>query len=266
LAQSLAANCSVNPNGVGTINAYEMIGTGNYNGLQTKLNRRMSNGLMLTAAYTLSRTLDNSADALSSAPGGVVVGPNGTPLLNYQQGHSDNDQRHLFAASVIYELPFGRGKTFGNGMSRAADAVVGGWRWNNVILLASGTPIDIQGAPNSPNGRPDYHGGCKTGASAFVWITCPAGAFTAPAGLVGDLPRNFFPGPGTHTWDTSLTKTFSITERLKTEFRAQVYNLTNTPQFQAPDTKYTNGDFGQLLNPRLAPTNRELELALRISF
>jgi len=225
----------------------------------------MSNGLMLSAAYTLSRTLDNSADALSNAPNGIVVGNNGTPLLNYQEGHSDNDQRHLFAASVIYELPFGRGKMFGNDIPKAADYVFGGWQWNNVILLATGTPMDIQGG-GGLNNRPDYHGGCKTDASAFVWISCSAGAFTAPAGQIGDLPRNFFTGPGTHTWDTSLTKSFSITERVKTELRAQVYNLTNTPQLEQPDNKYTDSNFGQLLTPRLAPTNRELELAVRISF
>jgi hypothetical protein len=57
-----------------------------------------------------------------------------------------------------------------------------------------------------------------------------------------------------------------VTQRVKAEVRAQVYNLTNTPQFQNPDGNYTNGDFGQLTSPRLAPTNRELELAMRISF
>jgi len=259
----------INPNGVGAINAYEMIGTGSYNGLQTKLNRKMASGLTLTAAYTWSHTRDNSADALSTAVGGVVVGANGTPLLHYQSGNSDNDQRQLFAASMLYELPFGRGRTFGHDMSRAIDYIVGGWEWNNVVVLATGTPMDIQGAPNSPNGRPDYHGGCKTGVSDTVWISCPAGAFTAPAGLVGDLPRNFFPGPGTHTWDTALVKSFSIAERVRTEFRAQVYNLTNTPQFQIPDTKYTDTGatgFGILTSPRLSPTNRQLELALRVTF
>jgi hypothetical protein len=126
--------------------------------------------------------------------------------------------------------------------------------------------MDISGAPNSPNGRPDYHGGCKTDVSWHVWISCPAGAFTAPAGPVGNLARNYFPGPGTHTWDTSLMKNITVGERVTTQLRLQVYNLTNTPQFQIPDSNYGNGDFGQLLNPRIAPTNRELELALRVSF
>jgi len=257
---------TVNPNGVGAINEYAMIAHGNYNALQTKLTGRVATGLLLTAAYTWAHALDNSADALSSAPNGVVVGANGTPLLNYQYGSSDNDQRQLFAASAIYELPFGRGKTFGNDVPRTVDYVIGGWQWGNVIVLASGTPMDIQGAPNSPNGRPDYHGGCHTDVNWHIWISCAPTSFTAPAGLVGDLGRNYFPGPGTHTWDTVLQKSFNITERVNTQLRAQVYNLLNTPQFQTPDGNYGNGDFGQLNSVRLAPTNRELELAIRVSF
>ncbi len=263
----------INVNGVGNINEYAMIGSGNYNGLQAKLNRRLSNGLTGTVAYTWSHTLDNAASSLGG-PGGIVVGASGTPLLHYQYGNSNDDQRQLFAASAIYELPFGRGKRFGGDVPKAADYVVGGWQWNNVIVKTTGTPIDISGAPNTANGqngRPDYHGGCSTHVSAFVWLACPAGAFTAPAGLIGTLPRNAFPGPGTFTWDSSVSKNFNVTERVKAELRVQVYNLTNTPQFQNPDGRYTDtpsatGGFGVLVSPRLAPTNRELELAMRVSF
>jgi carboxypeptidase family protein len=255
---------AINPAGVGAINEYAMIGSGNYNGLQAKLTRMMSNGLTVTGAYTWSHTLDNSASSLGGA-GGILVGANGTPLLKYQSGNSNTDQRQLFSASTIYELPFGRGKTFGHDISRPVDYVIGGWQWQNVLVLESGTPMDISGAA-SANGRPDYHGGCSTGVSDFIWIKCSPGAFTNPAGLVGTLAKNFFPGPGTHAWDMSLTKVLNIAERVKTEFRAQVYNLTNTPQFNQPDTNYKNGDFGQLTSPRLSPTNRELELALRITF
>ncbi|MGO9323832.1 MAG: carboxypeptidase regulatory-like domain-containing protein [Terracidiphilus sp.] len=257
---------SVNPNGVGTINAYEMIGSGSYNGLQAKLTRRMATGLQANVTYSWGHAFDNADDVLGNEGGAVLVGANGTPLLKYQRGSSNNDQRQLFGAAAIYDLPFGRGRMLGKDMPVALDYIVGGWQWNNIIQLASGTPMDIQGAPSSPNGRPDYHGGCQTNVDWHTWIKCPAGAFTAPAGLVGNLPRNFFTGPGTHTWDASLVKSFSIAERVKSELRAQLYNVTNTPQFQDPDNKYTNGDFGQLTSTRNAPTQRELELALRISF
>ncbi len=143
---------TINPNGVGAINEYAMIGSGNYNGLQTKLTRRMSNGLTGTVAYTWSHTLDNAASSLGG-PGGIVVGPNGTPLLNYQDGNANDDQRQLFAASAIYELPFGRGKRLGGDIPKTADYVIGGWQWNNVIIKATGTPIDISGAPSTANGQ-----------------------------------------------------------------------------------------------------------------
>jgi len=256
---------AINPNGVGAINATEMIGSGSYNSLQSKVTRRMKSGLQITAAYTWSHTLDNSASSFGSS-GGVLDGPNGTPLLQYERGNADTDQRQLFTLSSLYELPFGRGKMLAHDVSRGLNYVIGGWQWNNVVVLASGTPLDISGAPNSANGRPDYHGGCQTNVSWHIWISCPAGAFTAPAGLVGNLPRNFFSGPGTHSWDMSLVKNITIGERVTTQLRAQVYNLTNTPQFQNPDTNYGNGDFGQLLNARIAPPNREFELAVRVSF
>ncbi len=256
---------SINPLGVGTINAYEMIGSGSYNGLQAKLTRRMAQGLQANVTYAWGHAFDNADNVLANEGGAILVGANGTPLLKYQRGSSNNDQRQLFGAAAIYDLPFGRGRMFGGNMPKALDEVVGGWQWDNIIGLATGTPLDISGS-SGPNGRPDYHGGCKTGVSWQVWIKCPAGAFTNPAGLVGDLPRNFFPGPGTKEWDMSLIKSFSITERAKAEFRAQVYNLTNTPNFQDPDANYQNGDFGQLTSVRQSPPDRELEVALRISF
>jgi hypothetical protein len=257
---------TINPNGVGAINATEMIGNGDYNALQAKATRRMSGGLLVTAAYTWSHTLDDAPSAFGSS-GGVIVGANGTPLLSFDRGNADTDQRQLFTFSSIYELPFGRGKAFGNDSPRAVNYALGGWQWNNVIVKATGTPIDISGAPTG-NGRPDYNGGCKTNVSWHVWIACPAGAFTAPAGQFGQggLERNAFPGPGTFSWDMSLVKNIPIKERVTAQLRAQVYNLTNTPQFQNPDSKYTDGSFGQLFSSRVSPPNRELELALRVSW
>jgi Carboxypeptidase regulatory-like domain len=265
---------AINPNGVGAINETAMIGSGTYNALQSKLTRRMKNGLQVTAAYTWAHTLDNSASSFG-ASGGVLDGPNGKPLLQYERGNSDTDQRQLFTLSSLYELPFGRGKMLAHDVPKAVDYVVGGWQWNNVVVMTTGTPLDISNGGGA-NGRPDYHGGCRTGAAWRInpatqlptdyWLTCANSAFTVPVGLVGNLPRNAFAGPGTYTWDMSLVKNITIGERVTTQLRAQVYNLTNTPQFQNPNTSIGNGQFGQLLNARIAPPNRELELALRVTF
>lgn len=258
----------INPNGVGAISEYAMIGGAHYNALQTKLTRRLSHGLTATAAYTWSHSIDNTADTLANAPNGIVVGAGGVPLLHYQYGNSNNDQRNLFSASTMYELPFGRGKMFGNDTPKTLDYIIGGWQWNNVLVLASGTPMDITGA-GTLNGRPNYNGGCVTNASLTQWISCPSTAFTTtnPAtGTIGDLARNYFVGPPTREWDTSLTKTISLTERVKSELRAQLYNAANTPQLQIPESNYTYGNFGQLNagSVRLSPPNRELELAIRV--
>ena len=259
---------AINPNGVGAINATEMIGSGTYNALQSKLTRRMKSGLQITAAYTWAHTLDNSSSAFGTSVG-VLDGPNGKPLLQYERGNSDTDQRQLFTLSSLYELPFGRGKLLAHDAPKAVDYVIGGWQWNNVVITATGTPLDISNGGGA-NGRPDYHGGCKTNVSWHVWLACSAGAFTTPAGLVGDLPRNYFPGPGTFSWDMSLVKNITIGERVTTQLRAQVYNITNTPQFQNPDTRIgdtsTANGFGTLFTPRVSPPNRELELALRVSW
>lgn len=277
LATSFNANATVLGgstkwfSGVGSINEYGMVGSGNYNGLQARLNHKMSHGLLASVSYTWSHTLDNAAGALSNGAGGsVYMGANGTPLLHYNYGNANSDQRQMLVASALYELPFGKGHMFLNNVPKALDFVVGGWQFNNVINLISGTPIDV-----TVGGiHPDYHGGCSVKNSGNVWMTCPTSAFTFPAGLVGNLERNYFHGPGTHTWDTSLSKTFKVTERVKTEFRAQVYNLTNTPQFNSPDTNagnwsgttfVPNTDFGKVSSPR-TESERELELALRVSF
>jgi hypothetical protein len=257
-----------------------MIGSGSYNGFQAKLDRKMSKGLQYTLAYTWSHTLDNSNAALSNGAGGYQIGAGGIPLLKYSYGNSNTDQRHLFVGSMLYELPFGRHGTFLNEVPKAVDYVIGGWQWNNVLTLATGTPLDV-----TFNGsHPDYHGGCSVHPEYNVWMSCPTKAFgyfnpstnawdqSMIAGAVGTLGRNYFQGPGTHTWDTTLSKNFAITERVKTEFRVQVYNLLNTPQFQNPDgnlndkpnTGLTSG-FGVLTAPR-SQSNRELELALRVSF
>jgi hypothetical protein len=253
---------------VGQINEYGMIGTGHYNGLQTRLNHKMHNGLQATIAYTLSSTRDNVSGALSSGASALNIGANGKPLLNYNEGRSNSDQRNLFVATALYELPFGRGKKYGSSMPKALDYIAGGWQWNNVVTLTSGTPFDISSGAE----RPDYHGGCKTDYSSSLWFYCPEGALTLPAGLVGTLPRNYFTGPGYHDWDTSLAKSFMVAERVKTEFRAQLYNVTNTPQRtlanQSLDTNPQ--DYPQVIsysanNPR-NESYRQLELALRVSF
>jgi hypothetical protein len=274
-------------------------GTSHYNGLQIFLNRNMAQGLQATVAYTYSHTLDNSNGAFNggAAPSGarVFITPNGVDLrANY--GNSDQDQRHVFVASALYELPFGHGRMFGSNANRAVDEVLGGWQLNGILNLASGTPIDFStsGIGDIDN-RPDLISykrvprtqlGGNSNASNAYWFTgvfavAPenaSGMFTRP----GNLARNYFHGPGYNRTDASLFKDFAITERVKAEFRFQAYNVFNHPQFNNPDTnvhdgvnvagsttEYTTGintnGFGTINGIRQY-SERQLEFAAHINF
>jgi hypothetical protein len=272
----------------GNVNEYADIGSGRYNGLQVQLNHRMSAGLQFTTAYTYSHTTDNSNGAFTTTNGGtrIFVDANANPLLNLNQGNSDGDIRNYFVFSSLYELPFGKGRAFGSNISRGLDYVLGGWQWNNIITLSSGTPLDlsVSGLSVSPGERPDVSGpvsarivggqgvisgnfSCPptTGINCF---TNPTGAFSQP----GNLARNAIYGPGYHTWDMGMVKDIKMGERFTTQFRAEVFNLFNTPQFQ-------NGSFNQAIDLATGTSTgttqgaqtrfsseRELQLAVRITF
>jgi hypothetical protein len=231
------------------VNEYAFIGSGHYNGLQTQVEHRLSKGLQFTASYTFSHARDNSNGAFSSTGGGgrIFVDSNGNPLLNLNEGNSDQDIRHFFVLASLYELPFGKGKQFGGSMPTALDYIVGGWQWNNIVTISSGTPIDIS-INGTPGNRPDvtgpvtaklvhdpnctkYTGNFLCGEIIGNFSTPPvngSGNYTA----AGTLARNSVYGPGLHTWDMGIMKNFRLTERFTAQFRVDAFNLFNTPQFQ----------------------------------
>jgi hypothetical protein len=257
----------------GNVSEYAYIGTGTYNGLQASLQRRLSYGLTFRSAYTWSHTIDDSTGPFSqtnSGGGRVFVDSNGDPLLNYNRGNADQDIRNNFTFGSIYEIPLGKGKQFGADWAPALDYLLGGWQWNNIVTLQSGTPLDLY-VNGSPQDRPDLTGpatakvingqGIITGDFSAPPVNAD-GVFTRP----GNFGRNTLHGPGYHTWDTGMMKDFAVRERFKLEFRGDFFNLLNHPQF-------TNASFQtNALNttPGIAATRfssaRELQLAVRITF
>ena len=271
------------------VNEYAFIGSGHYNGLQTQVERRLSKGLQFTAAYTLQHTVDNSNGAFSATGGGgrIFVDGNGNPLLQYNQGNSDQDIRNFFVFASMYELPFGKGKQFGSSIPTVLDYIVGGWQWNNIVTLASGTPIDIS-INGTPGNRPNVTGpvsaklvhdpNCTTYTGNFLCGEIIGNFSTPPVNASGDftnpgtLARNAIYGPGLHTWDTGIMKDFSLTERFKAQFRVDAFNLLNTPQFQ-------NGSFNANASNIQTATNiiygspqvrqfseRQMQFAFRLTF
>lgn len=240
-------------------------GVSHYNSLQAQLKYQATRSLTLTSAYTWAHNIDNTNGYL----GFYAVSDLYFYDHSLNKGNSSLDQRNVFNASALYKLPFGRGQMFGNHMNRGVDAVLGGWQLNTIVQAQTGTPFSVT-TPVYGGGtsiRADY---TNTGQPIYVksisgYYINPKAFTTAAAGRQGTTGRNQFFGPGMVEGDVSLFKTLDVTERLKTELRAEVFNLTNTPQFQNPDGNLTDGNFGRVTGTRLA-SERQMQMAIRFLF
>jgi hypothetical protein len=201
----------------------------NYNSLQAQLRHNFGR-LNLEANYTWSHEIDDMVN---------VFGGFSDPFNpNVDRGSGDWDTRHNFTASAVYSLPNLKGT---NGAERA---VLGGWQASTIIQARSGLPTNIQlisgffGLPMRPN---------FTGQNPLLSVNWPyqsynESAFAVPAGYdgtwganLGDVGRNALRGPGFFQWDFSAMKDFPVTERFKLEFRADLFNILNHPNFSNPD-------------------------------
>lgn len=267
-----------------TVNVGAASGTSRYNGLQLHLKRYMTNGLQYNLAYSWSHTLDNSNGAFSATGGGsrIFVDPVRGGLLKFNQGNSDTDQRHAFSFSTMYELPLGRRKRWGANWNGVVNSVLGGWQFNGIVSLGTGTPFDI----TISGERPDILAPVSLGSLAVTrnqrqWISAGPNTFAkAPQDAnnaylrPGTLGRNAFHGPGYRTLDASLIKKIDITERLKATLRVEGFNILNTPQFLNPQSDLgginsaglpSNANFG-LINGTRQFSERQIQLAMRFQF
>jgi len=256
---------------LGTIAVQDTRGKSDYDALQLQYQHRLSQGLTVTGAFTWSKTLD---DGYGNLDAGTTSGNVPQLYTDYgiERGLSNQDVDYVLTASALYDLPFGRGKRWGNDVSKWMDYIIGGWQLNGIYTLQGGTPfsVTVSGTPSSA--RADLIGPIHThpgniqdyvDASAFaVPAVNAAGIYIAP----GTAGRDIVRGPGFSNLDFALFKNFPVTERIKGQFRVQAYNLTNTPHFSNPyDTTLQDGHIGQI-NSVLTNSWRQVELALRFTF
>lgn len=255
---------------IGSISGTSSFGFGNYNAMTAMLQKRMSKGLEFIASYTYGHALANTGTTLSGSNNFQTKSN-----LDYNLDYSNAawDIRNNFTLGFNYDLPFGRGRQFGSNINKAADVVLGGWQVNGILTLHTGQPFTV-----SAGGCQGVWAGCfpdlVTGANPNA---APSGGrtpsewfntanFTAPASLTqGNLGDNTNYGPGVHSLDASIFKDLSVTERYKVEFRAEFFNLTNTPQFGFPDSGFGDTKFGQITST-LAGTERHIQFALKFFF
>ncbi len=252
-------------------------GYGNYAALSTKLEKRFSHGLQMLTAYTWSHALANSGTPLSGS-GGLGAPDPGNFASQYSS--ASWDIRHSFTSAVTYDLPFGRGKKFGSSANRIADTIIGSWHFNGLLTLRTGVPYTLR-----YNGCQGVWGACRPdlvqgkdpnaepagGRTPDQWFDISSVAVPAPL-TGGNLGLQSQTGPGTRTLDFSVFKDFVITERFKMQFRAESFNLGNTPVYNTPDNNLQNsrllggnGTFGKITST-LSGSERHVQLALRLQF
>jgi hypothetical protein len=258
------------------------IGFGNYNALQASLTRRMTSGLELRAAFTHSRSLDNTPEELESNSGDA---PDGRNYASWY-GPSDFDVPNRVAVSYVYNLPFGKGQRM---LQHGPAAwVLGDWETSGVYTYYSGHPFQINendGNHNSildpygyttatPNqvGKPRLVGDPDCWFYASKDSACgaktPSGSTDAYAttavGAIGNVSRNSLRGPHIDVLDAALLRNFPIAEGWAVQARWEVFNVTNTPEFGQPQGNITSGGVASITS--LAGDPRVMQFALRLSF
>ncbi|MBI1896510.1 MAG: TonB-dependent receptor [Acidobacteria bacterium] len=225
-----------------------------YHGMTLRAEKRFSQGVSFLVAYTASKLMDDASSTVG------WLGPiAGSRLDNYNRrlewSVSSMDVSQRFVTSWVYELPFGKGKPLGSRVSGIGDFLLSGWQTNGILTLSRGTPIFISGVPNNTNifsgqravnnGRSAHISGGTTDSRINQWFDTSVFSIPAPFtfGNVGrTLPdvRN----PGVRNIDLSFFKNYSIRERFTVQYRVEMFNALNTPQFQAPNNSITSSNFG----------------------
>ena len=236
-----------------------------YHALQVKVEKRYSNNLTLLASYTYSKMMDVGSGTF----GGETLG-NGAIQdwnnLGAEISPSTLDQTHRFIVNAVYSLPFFKNQSGFTGH------VLGGWQLGVIGSFYSGSPLGVVSAVNgtfsqSGGQRPNWNGQNPGEANPTLsqWIN--TSVFSTPAAYqFGNAPRTFDGARSdkTHNVDLSLIKDTNLTERLRLQFRAEAFNLTNTPVFAPPDTTYGSPTFGVVSSQANQP--RVVQLALKLLF
>ena len=238
-----------------------------YNALQTKLTKRFSDGYSLLAHYTFQKAENNSGDQFFFN-------------RDLNRGRADFERTHNFVMTQVWDLPIGRGKRFAGGISKLADAILGGWQINSTTTIQSGFHFNVEydgGADRDtgPN-RPNVGGTVQINGGRDQYLS--PSAFSRPAvGTFGNLRRNALTGPGYWRTDGSLFKKIRFTETKELELRIESVNLFNHVNLGNPDAflgsflsggRVSNANFGKITSTAFFGNDlqRNLQFAVRFKF
>jgi hypothetical protein len=253
----------------------------NYHSLSVKVTRRLTSGLTYLAGYTFSRSIDDGSGirTLGSDP----LFPQNSYCISCERGLSIFDTRHRFVTSVLYDVPFGKGRRFLN--HGIASTLIGGWELSNIFTISSGFPLTpYTGSDRSNTGAGDDRADA-TGAPVTIdrgqrnpaqWFNIAAFQLQ-PLGTFGNAGRNTIIGPGIVAWDFATHKNFNFTESRYLQFRFETFNFPNHANWSDPNTTLGSnrldasgrpipgtGTFGVISGTRT--DMRELQFSLKLVF
>lgn len=248
---------------VSNIQYVDNSGITNYYAFQAVFFRPTSHGLMFNANYTWAHGLSNSVQSASSTSNTYALITN-DPMYDY--GNSPIDVRHRLAGSVIYDLPFGKS------LSGIGGKIIGGWEAALLGFWQTGLPFTVvDGSPaiNLPNVSSDRPDQSKSAAlsnpSISKWFD--TSAFSRQTqGTPGNEHSDAVYGPRLRDLDASLLKDFSVTERMRFQFRAEFFNVFNVPNFGQPGNGMTTGTFGVISSTAGNMNPRQMQFALKFLF
>lgn len=252
-------------------------GRSNYNAWEIELQKRFSNGVLFDVNYAWARAFNYQYQASD---------PVSNPLSKYDYGPVPAQPKSVFHWNYVYELPYGKGRRFGDTAPSVVTAIIGGWQLAGIGTWQSGTALTVlAGVGQSPTGatgnRADRvadgkrdHSGLSRGEKAFQWFDTAAyrvPAFvntsaTRPTRQFGTAAIGSVYGPSFFTFDTTAQKNFYIAERYKLQFRVEVFNPFNAVMLADPDVNASSVNFGRIRTSNVNYTPRNIQLGLRLDF
>lgn len=269
------------PQYAGGLNIIDSNDFSTYHSLQMQVIRRLANGFSGQVSYVWSKSLDTRSYDPSVTFFGTGQAASSIPFdinnrhLNYAR--SDFDRTHVFQSYFLWELPFGRGKKFGNDSPGWLNQAIGGWEMTAVVTVQTGRPMTVFSGANTFNLGVQSTANCNgcsrnlgsvQDENGLSWYFSPEerAKFSAPAaGEMGNTGRNYFTGPGSLNLNNSLIKRFSFGETRRLELRADATNVTNTPTYGFPTLTYNSQTFGRIRDT-ISSASRKIQVGAKIEF
>jgi hypothetical protein len=270
--------------GFGAVSWFNTGGASDYNGLQVKLQRRFANGLHFLNSFTYSKTMDNSTQALDDRNGNQSSVQN-IRNLESERAASTYDQKFVNVLSVVYQLPFGKGRKYGSSMPGALDHILGGWEVTVINNALSAPPINLRawsGAVPSQfqavGNLPAWKGGEAFRPNIVGPVVADGAAKTVdnffnkdnvqlptdPTKPFGNAGRNIARAFPLNQMDLGLFKNFALPrEGMRLQFRSEFFNALNHTNFTAPNSDRASAAFGTV---RGTFQFRQIQFALKLLF